>query len=967
MIKRWIVALCLGVASFGILSVDTAVARNNADFEGAGYWWDGVSIRASYLDASTTEIESCSKELGTTENRNFAPHLEKAANDFFIECLTNNGEAKVPSGGRVEFVENSGREYSSLPQKVNRKFKIAGAPAYPASIEYFCAYRSTPKQVQGATVAESKTVHTFIADGCWALHPPEKKSTSFYYTGIDKHGRATFTGDFSLNGCNPIILLKVRGNQILEEPYLKHRGVAGTCALGTVAQKSESIKTIIGEELFNLREIRGTPGISADQSSTEEAFKVQKADLKKEYKENCFNNSNKDLAQCTTQVDDSFEIIWRACMQSSGDPEADFEAATNCLEKFTGLTFDSTRADRILTPEPEAKTIDDCRVDMLGYVICPVMRFMANAADSMFNVMKTLLHVSPLDPDEPGGVGAYRAWSVLRDIANVIFIIGLLVAITSQITGYGITNYGIKKFLPKLIVAAILVNISFYICLVLVDISNIAGDSLHKVLIDLNKSLPSSGSDVITADMGARSSSIKWGLLIGAGLVASGVVLAIVLMFVPILTAVLLALLTVILLLLTRQAMIIILTVIAPVAFVCYMLPNTKKWFSKWKNYYTTLLMMYPVIAVIFGFSTIAANVILQIGTTADSTTLRLFALAIQAVPLVITPIVMRLGGQALGGAANIIRNNGLTKGIQGRASGFQERAVKRRKLRALKGGKGLVSMMYRRQAKKDAVRKLRKSELQRAQSSYIADFMRGAEGSGGDRSGILQKVWGGVKGKPPRTKSDSYVDSVAAAGGRDARGRVLGEALNVSHKISADEVRSAKASMERVDSSELVQILQDASSADSTAAQSTAQAAAELLAGRDDGDLTAAALSASGSLSPEGREELLATTQKTSMSAFTSNPTTAQSIRSGRVNAGNYGKTVIAPSFEQGTMSPAAFGGLDTGALQRVAQAHASGQLTSTGTANLNAVAGETLRNSKINLEQGERQIIQQIYNATR
>ena len=70
------------------------------------------------------------------------------------------------------------------------------------------------------------------------------------------------------------------------------------------------------------------------------------------------------------------------------------------------------------------------------------------------------------------------AWTTFQTIANVVFIILLLFVIFSQLTGVGIDNYGIKRILPKLIVVAILVNLSYLICVVCVDLSNILGSSL---------------------------------------------------------------------------------------------------------------------------------------------------------------------------------------------------------------------------------------------------------------------------------------------------------------------------------------------------------------------------------------------------------------------------------------------------------------------------------------------------------
>lgn len=70
----------------------------------------------------------------------------------------------------------------------------------------------------------------------------------------------------------------------------------------------------------------------------------------------------------------------------------------------------------------------------------------------------------------------------MRNVANVIFIILLVMVILSQVSNIGIDNYGIKRTLPRLLIAIILINISYYICAIVIDITNIAGSSVNKVL-----------------------------------------------------------------------------------------------------------------------------------------------------------------------------------------------------------------------------------------------------------------------------------------------------------------------------------------------------------------------------------------------------------------------------------------------------------------------------------------------------
>jgi len=58
--------------------------------------------------------------------------------------------------------------------------------------------------------------------------------------------------------------------------------------------------------------------------------------------------------------------------------------------------------------------------------------------------------------------------------------------IFSQATSIGITNYGIKRLLPRLILIAIATNISYFICSVLIDAFNILGVGITSLFAAVN-------------------------------------------------------------------------------------------------------------------------------------------------------------------------------------------------------------------------------------------------------------------------------------------------------------------------------------------------------------------------------------------------------------------------------------------------------------------------------------------------
>lgn len=76
-----------------------------------------------------------------------------------------------------------------------------------------------------------------------------------------------------------------------------------------------------------------------------------------------------------------------------------------------------------------------------------------------------------------GLTGVTIAWQVVRDIANLIFIFGLLVIGIATILR--VSGYGYKTLLRNLVIAAILVNFSMLFAKFVIDISNIAAAEIY--------------------------------------------------------------------------------------------------------------------------------------------------------------------------------------------------------------------------------------------------------------------------------------------------------------------------------------------------------------------------------------------------------------------------------------------------------------------------------------------------------
>lgn len=267
----------------------------------------------------------------------------------------------------------------------------------------------------------------------------------------------------------------------------------------------------------------------------------------------------------------------------------------------------------------------------LGWIACTLADGLSNAIQGLYEkwVVPYLEVHASLFSTEGDATNIFNAWQIFQNFANLFFIGVLFFIIFSQITGYGIDNYGIKRTLPKLIVGAVLINTSFVISALAVDLSNILGIGIGNLFQGITKDITvasvsvddasaSGGGGIVTfAAGGAAVTALGLGLvtILSSGM-ASGPMLFYggIALLIPILMGLLsifLAVLFFFLLLCLRQALIVILVVVSPLAFACYMLTNTKPIFDKWFKAFKGALLAYPIAsALVYGGQSIGSLLI---------------------------------------------------------------------------------------------------------------------------------------------------------------------------------------------------------------------------------------------------------------------------------------------------------------------------------------------------------------------
>ena len=361
-------------------------------------------------------------------------------------------------------------------------------------------------------------------------------------------------------------------------------------------------------------------------------------------------------------------------------------SATYAVYSFTPPdTYNQTDTSTIsIDPPSENSTSTSCDVQGIGWFICPVSNWLAESMDWMYGQLQTFLKVQPLETTNQNS-GIYLAWVIMRNISNVAFIVAFLVIIYSQLTSVGISNYGVKKMIPRLVIAAVLVNLSFTICAILLDLSNIAGYAFQDAFMGIKNTISTVGENTSTWTW---SEVISTALSNGALAVGAGYAVSLALttellpMLVPAATLAGLTLLFILLIMAARQALIIILIIVSPLAFVCYLLPGTEKWFKKWRDSFLTMLVFFPAFAVVFGGAQLAGIIIIQNASGSNGAIMHILGMLVQIIPLAITPLIMKFSGGVLGKFAGFV--NDKNKGLYDRSKNWSKdrrETIKNKKL----------------------------------------------------------------------------------------------------------------------------------------------------------------------------------------------------------------------------------------------------------------------------------------------
>ncbi len=423
----------------------------------------------------------------------------------------------------------------------------------------------------------------------------------------------------------------------------------------------------------------------------------------------------------------------------------------------------------------------DCytKAGALGWIVCPTIALGSDMVENVYTgLIEPYLSIDAalFDVNNEGGAAVRNVWSIFQGFANLAFVIVFLFVIFSQLTGVGIDNYGIKKVLPKLIIGAVLINLSYIICQLAVDLSNILGRAVGAMFRNFSSGIDSTLAGVSVNLNPEQSTSVtkfagvETGMLVVVGIAAClgvGAFLAAgPAILIPALLSILslaVGILFLFLMLAVRQAVAVILVVVSPLAFAAYMLPNTKKMFDKWFDAFKGMLIAYPICAALVYGGDFVSKILLVTDSSTQITSLGivLSAAAVAIAPIFFIPSVIKKGMAGIAGLSNMI--NKMQGGVNAKV---QSRAGSRL------NNSRLTDYQTRRQqnlgAKRNAyqVRQARKRLEGKTFRGRAVSFFTGGERNGGLQEKIDRKGIAGLSA----TELADYQNTMGTLNAEDSR-----------------------------------------------------------------------------------------------------------------------------------------------------------------------------------------------------
>lgn len=431
--------------------------------------------------------------------------------------------------------------------------------------------------------------------------------------------------------------------------------------------------------------------------------------------------------------------------------------------------------DQIAPQNQQVCTSGEGVAGALAWIICPATQIIASATEFFEkNIIVPFMTVSPLTTNATNPI--YILWQNFRDVANVGFVILLFISIFS----IALSKYGLKRVMPRLLIVAIGINLSYFIVAFVIDAFNIFGGGISQLVVGALKDAGTTQLNEGTSAGPVQSIFALGGAALVTILLTGGAAIGWLFSFLGLAA---LVVVVVVIVLIVRQMAIISLVVLSPIAILMYMLPNTEGWFKKWRQMLIQLLMMYPMIVLLFAAGKIFGIVLQQpdFKIAGDGVTDEvaqavrvILQFLVYIIPLVFLPATFATSGALMGKVYGALANNKRVRQLaQKPGKAFGENVAKPMRqemiMRAAQRG-GRIGQLAGYNTRRKFKQEQQARELDRARQQYIAGH----------------------------AADERFATSAAGIGGQAGATRVRANAINTLEKARKEESKNESALLQR-------------------------------------------------------------------------------------------------------------------------------------------------------------------------
>jgi hypothetical protein len=355
------------------------------------------------------------------------------------------------------------------------------------------------------------------------------------------------------------------------------------------------------------------------------------------------------------------------------------------------ITIDQAQADKLASASSGLVTSGptECQKEAgpLGFFLCPIQDIITAQIAWVLDIFTKLLTVPPLKADN---VPLTNAVDQIRILANSFYVIIFLIIIFANFIAIpGLDNYSVKKLLPKLITVIILTQFSFLICSVIVDIGNIAGQTIPGVIANavtpgttdtntfIAEQLFNPITDIVRLIKEPTVAGAGAVTLAGVGLFAFSWLVQLLILVVSIIS---------LFYLMFRWFGIMLLTIFSPIAFAAWVLPNTEKFAKMWITAFLKLTLMYVLVMSMLTAAALIKVVLFAAGSDGGSALGPFVAVFIPIIAIALIPKCLKVSSTMLTAAGKMVSDSRAGKAASGAAKGAVKKSGQEGKLAELKG-----------------------------------------------------------------------------------------------------------------------------------------------------------------------------------------------------------------------------------------------------------------------------------------